>query len=108
MTNFRNETINDITVERNIDREEARKFLIRAEKRGSGFATGNLSFPIQYTTRQMRSYVAKGLNEARTIHHRMNTEYKFSLSGWSVQYFKGLVCGMSYMLDAVVNNDVEV
>ncbi len=108
MANFRNETIDDIAVERNINRNEAVEFLIRAEKRGSGFATGNLSFPIQYTTRQTRNYVAKRLNEARTIHHKMNKGFKIKSPGWGSQYFKGLVCGMSDMLDAVVNNDVEV
>lgn len=103
VTVARNELINEIMVERDIERRDAKLFVTRAEKRGSGFATGNMSFPIQYTTRQMRRYVAKRLNMSRTLHH--GTEL---ICGWDCQYFKGLVVGMSDMVSAVVNNDVEV
>lgn len=109
LSTFRQDTIESIMAEREIlDFAKAELFLARAEKRGSGFATGNVSFPIQYTTRQTRSYVAKRLNDARTIHIKMRSERCISVSGWNRSYFKGLVVGMSDMVDAVVNNDVEV
>ena len=97
----RRDLIGDIMVEHGISRAAAKLFLARASKRQSGFATGNTSFPIQYTTRQMRKYVAKRLNMSRTLHIDMQ------IHGWGRQYFKGLVVGMSDMVDAFVNNDVE-
>jgi len=109
MKTLREETIETLIIEHNFVSEgTARLFLARAEKRGSGFATGNASFPIQYTPRQMRGYVAKRLQLARTVQHEMNKKFDFHLKGWGRQYFKGLVVGMSEMVDAIVNNDVDV
>jgi len=102
------EIIEEIMQEHNLDWEQAKLFLTRAEKRQSGFATGNRNFPIQYTTRRMRSHVAKQLNVARTVHIRVYKNRGFKVQGWGRQYFKGLVFGMSAMVSAVVNNDVQI
>ncbi len=100
--------IQDLMVEHSMDRLEATIFVERSQRRGSGFVSGNTWFPIQYTTRATRSFVAKKLNQARTIHLRINSGSSVKVTSWDHVYFTGLVVGMAEMFDAVANNTVEV